>query len=83
MEATSVVCFWDCHTPIGIREEGIAMSGDFDLPVQGINPQVQYLQNDCLFFQVSENEGVRKPWLVDPMPRSDLKQAHSITQRPE
>lgn len=48
----------------GIREEGIAMSGDFDLPVQSINPQVQYLQNDCLFFRVSENEGVRKPWLV-------------------
>jgi len=56
-----------------IREEGIAKSDDFDLPVQSTHPQVQYLQNDCLLFRVSEDEGL-KPWLVDPMPRSDWKQ---------
>ena len=51
--------------------ENIVMSRAFGLSVPSTNPrdQVQYLQNDCLFFRVSENEGVRKPWLVDPMPR--------------
>ena len=58
-------------------EEGIVAFGCFDAPEPtflGYNNQVQYLLRDCLFFRVSEDEGVRKPWLVDPMPRSDWKQ---------
>ena len=31
-----------------------------------VGPSIQYVCDDCLFFRVSENKSVEKPWLVDP-----------------